>query len=172
MSCPARRMDGSGYRKPEDPDLEIRNNCALAELMAAREAQDAAIYGAWTGGATATKGPDTSLPPSIYTTPPSDTCFEVDGHFYKIPDVARAREIQKSLEELAAEREKEEAKWAAYWKEVPQSVKPAWEESDVLMTGPRVSEPIVSEPLEPETKTEAEATNTGDLPQIEVAELP
>ena len=170
MSCPARRMDGSGYRKPEDPDLEIRNNCALAELMAAREAQDAAIYSAWTGGATAsataTKGPDTSLPPPIYTTPLSETCFLVDGHTYKIPDVERAREIQKSLEELAAEREKEEAKWAAYWKEAaPIAPRPAWEATEEVETR-------VSVPLEPETKTEAEteAPNT-ELPHIEVTDL-
>ena len=169
MSCPSRRMDGSGYRKPEDPDLEVRNNCALAELMAAREAQDAALYGTWTGGATATA--DTSLPPPIYTIPPSDTCFEVDGHFYKIPDVARAREIQKSLEELAAEREKEEAKWIAYWKEAaPVAPRPAWEITEEVET--RVSVPLVSESLEPETKIEAETetTNNSTLPQIEISE--
>jgi len=26
MACPARRIEGSGYRKSEDPDLEIRGN--------------------------------------------------------------------------------------------------------------------------------------------------
>ncbi len=164
MSCPLRRNDGSGFKKAEDPELEVHNNCALAELMAAREAQDAALYSAWTGEAataTAVPAPTSSLPPPVFTVPLSETCFQVDGHIYKIPDEERAREIQKSLEELAAEREKEEAKWAAYWKEAaPVAPRPAWETTE------EVSEPRVSEPIDfsvAETKTE-------DLPQIEVSE--
>jgi hypothetical protein len=168
MSCPLRRNDGSGFKKAEDPELEVRNNCALAELMAAREAQDAALYSAWTGEAaavtvtdTSAPAPASSLPPPVFTVPLSETCFQVDGHIYKIPDEERARKIQKSLEELAAEREKEEAKWAAYWKEAaPVAPRPAWETTE------EVSEPRVSEPIDfsvAETKTE-------DLPQIEVSE--
>jgi len=184
MACPARRIEGSGYRKSEDPDLEIRNNCALAELMAAREAQDAVFQSAWTGGematATATAVPTvvsdisgTALPPPVFTVPPSDTCFEVDGHFYKIPDVARARGIQKSLEELEAERKKEEDHWATFWKNTaPALAKPAWEESDTLdVSGPRVSEPLDFGAAE--TKTEAETPTESvdpDLPRIEVSE--
>jgi hypothetical protein len=168
MSCPVRRNVGSGFKKAEDPELEVRNNCALAELMAAREAQDAALYSAWTGEAaavtvtdTSAPAPASSLPPPVFTVPLSETCFQVDGHIYKIPDEERARKIQKSLEELAAEREKEEAKWAAYWKEAaPVAPRPAWETTE------EVSEPRVSEPIDfsvAETKTE-------DLPQIEVSE--
>ena len=140
--------------------------------MAAREAQDTAFYGAWTGEAavtataTATAIPASSLPPPVFTVPLSETCFQVDGHIYKIPDEERAREIQKSLEELAAEREKEEAKWAAYWKEAaPVAPRPAWETTEEV-SEPHVSEPRVSEPIDfsvAETKTE-------DLPQIEVTE--
>jgi hypothetical protein len=136
--------------------------------MAAREAQDAALYSAWTGEAaavtvtdTSAPAPASSLPPPVFTVPLSETCFQVDGHIYKIPDEERARKIQKSLEELAAEREKEEAKWAAYWKEAaPVAPRPAWETTE------EVSEPRVSEPIDfsvAETKTE-------DLPQIEVSE--
>jgi hypothetical protein len=163
-------MDGSGYVKPEDPDLEVRNNCALAALMAAREEQDAALQSMWTGGAgaAATAG---SFPMPVHTVPPSDTCFEVDGHFYKIPDVDRANELQKSLAELAEARAKEEAAWAAHWTDpsaVSVPVKPAWENDIVLKDAPveHVSDLLVAEP-EPETKTETDT----DLPQIEVSEL-
>lgn len=76
MSCPLRRNDGSGFKKAEDPELEVRNNCALAELMAAREAQDAALYSAWTGEAaavtvtdTSAPAPASSLPPPVFTVP-------------------------------------------------------------------------------------------------------
>lgn len=174
MSCPARRMDGSGYRKSEDPTLEVRNNCDLAALMAAREAQDATFQSAWTGGestATNTSISQSELPPPVHTVPLSETCFEVDGHIYKIPDPNRAQEIEKSLEKLAAEREKEEAKWAAYWKEKEAAVppKPAWEESDEVVRE-RVSEPLDLGTELAETKTDAEKTNT-DCPQIDVSEL-
>jgi hypothetical protein len=101
-------MEGSGFVKHEDPVLEVQNNCALAALMAEREAQDATLYKAWTDASS-------SIPPPILTVPLSDTCFQVDGHVYKIPDVIRAHEIEKSLEELTAARDKEKAKWAEHW---------------------------------------------------------
>ena len=143
-------MAGSGYVKPENPALEIENNCALAALMAAREAQDAAFNKAWVAEeneksevldiseAPVITATEQTLPPPVFTTPLSETCFLVDGHTYKIPDVERAREIQKSLEALEAQRQKEEATWATYWK------------------------------TPPETKTE---TNTDELPHLEAEEL-
>lgn len=41
MSCPFRRPQGSGYQKPADSALAAANEKALAELMAARRAQEA-----------------------------------------------------------------------------------------------------------------------------------
>ena len=117
MSC-SRRMEGSGFVKSENPELEVQNNCALAALMAAREAQDIHFHGAWTDVSSEETELKT-LPPPITTIPPSDTCFQVDGHFYKIPDPVRAKAIESSLEELAAKRAKEEAKWAAHWIDLP-----------------------------------------------------
>lgn len=46
MSCPWRRPQGSGYQKPADPALAASNEKALADLMAARRAQEARW--AWT----------------------------------------------------------------------------------------------------------------------------
>lgn len=46
MSCPLRRPQGSGYQKPADPTLATANEKALAELMAARRAQEA--HWSWT----------------------------------------------------------------------------------------------------------------------------
>jgi hypothetical protein len=41
MSCPLRRPQGSGYQKPADSTLAAVNEKALADLMAARRAQEA-----------------------------------------------------------------------------------------------------------------------------------
>lgn len=41
MSCPFRRPQGSGYQKPTDSALAAANEKALADLMAARRAQEA-----------------------------------------------------------------------------------------------------------------------------------
>lgn len=153
MSCARRRLAGSGYVKPDNPELEVQNNCALAALMAAREQQDAALQGMW--GDPAETKTESRLPPPIPTVPPSDTCFEVDGHFYKVPDVERAEALHKSLATLTEERSKEEAKWAAHW------------------TQPAPNTEIVEQPASgAETKTElSNATNTSGLPHIEITEL-
>lgn len=143
-------MAGSGYVKPENPALEVENNCALAALMAAREAQDAAFNKAWVAEeeeksevldvseAPVVTATEQTLPPPITSVPPSETCFQVDGHFYKVPDAERIGTIEAALTALAAERAKEEAAWQAHWTSAP------------------------------ETKTE---TNTDELPRLEVEEL-
>jgi hypothetical protein len=141
-------MAGSGYVKPENPAMEIENNCALAALMAARESQDAAFNKAWVAEEETAKSEvldvseapvvEQTLPPPITSVPPSETCFQVDGHFYKVPDAERIGTIEAALIKLAAARAKEEASWAAHWTSAP------------------------------ETKTE---TNTDELPQLEVNEL-
>ena len=146
-------MAGSGYVKPENPALEVENNCALAALMAAREAQDAAFNKAWVAEekekvgesevldvseAPVVTATEQTLPPPITSVPPSETCFQVDGHFYKVPDVERIGTIEAALIELAAARAKEEAAWQAHWTNAP------------------------------ETKTE---TNMDELPHLEVEEL-
>jgi hypothetical protein len=172
MSCPARRNLGSGYVKPEDPELEVQNNCALAALMAAREQQDAALQSMWTGDTAPIPKAETALPQPVYTVPPSDTAFFVDGHFYKVPDAERAEVLHKSLATLAEERAKEEAKWAAYWTDASAAtvaVKPAWENDTELTQTSRVSEPLVSEPLE--TKTESADAEDDAYPRIVVSEL-
>jgi hypothetical protein len=154
MSCSRRPLAGSGYVKPDNPALEVQNNCALAALMAAREEQDSALQGMWTSG---DHKMETILPPPppVYTIPPSDTCFEVDGHFYKVPDVERALELNKSFTELAEERAKEEAKWAAHWTDP----------SAIAVVSTHVSEPMISE-----TKIES-TDDTDTLPIIEITEL-
>ena len=143
-------MAGSGYVKPENPALEVENNCALAALMAARESQDAAFNKAWiaeeeseadvldVSEAPVVITTEPTLPPPVTSVPPSDTCFQVDGHFYKVPDAERIGTIEAALIKLAAARAKEEASWAAHWTSAP------------------------------ETKTE---TNTDELPQLEVNEF-
>lgn len=164
MSCSRRPLAGSGYVKPENPMLEVQNNCALAALMAAREEQDSALHSMWTGGPTA----DTTLPPPVHTVPPSDTGFYVDGHFYKVPDVERAEALHKSLTELAEERAKEEAKWAAHWTDpsaATVSVKPAWEDD----TGP--TQAMITH-VDASTKKEFVDDDTDtDIPSLEISEL-
>ena len=144
-------MAGSGYVKPENPALEIENNCAFAALMAAREAQDAAFNKAWVAEeeteksevldiseAPAVTATEPTLPPPVTSVPPSDTCFQVDGHFYKVPDAERIGTIDAALIELAAQRQKEEAAWQSHWTSAS------------------------------EIKTE---TNTDELPRLEVEDL-
>ena len=41
MSCPLRRPQGSGYQKSSNPTLAATNGKALADLMAARQIQEA-----------------------------------------------------------------------------------------------------------------------------------
>jgi hypothetical protein len=125
-------MAGSGYVKSENPALEIENNCAFAALMAAREAQDAAFNKAWISEEEESEVLDVSEAPVLTTTEPtlplpvtsvspSDTCFQVDGHFYKVPDAERIGTIEAALIELAAARAKEEASWAAHWTSAPET---------------------------------------------------
>lgn len=164
MACPRSRLAGSGYVKPDNPELEVQNNCALAALMAAREQQDAVLQGMWTSSAEAPEAKkEPQLPPPIHTVPPSDTCFEVDGHFYKAPDVERALELHKSLAALEAARAKEEAAWSAHWTTMPSAQPtPAWETNTEIVEVTRVSEPV--------TKTEVTVTHD-DVPILEVSEL-
>lgn len=156
MSCARHRLAGSGYVKAENPELEVQNNCALAVLMATREQQDAALQNMW-GDPVETKK-ERNLPPPIPTIPPSDTCFEVDGHFYKIPDVERAEALHKSLTVLEEERAKEEAAWSAHWTTMPPA--PAWE----------TNTEIVEQPTK-DAKTKTSASGISDLPHIEITEL-
>lgn len=46
MSCPLRKPQGSGYQKSADSSLAAANEKALADLMAARRAQE--IRWSWT----------------------------------------------------------------------------------------------------------------------------
>jgi hypothetical protein len=158
MSCARRRLAGSGYVKPDNPELEVQNNCAIAALMAAREAQDAALQAMWTGEE---EKKEPQLPPPTYTVPPSDTCFPVDGHFYKVPDTERMVAVEVSLRSLEEARAKEEAAWSAHWTQPA----PACETNTAITVTPSASEP-----LDPGTKIESMPDNT-EIPRIEVTEL-
>lgn len=170
MSCPRRRLAGSGYVKSDNPELEVQNNCAMAALMAAREAQDAALQGMWISNAEVPEAKkEPQLPPPVHTVPLSDTCFEVDGHIYKAPDVERAMELHKSLTELEAARAKEEAAWSAHWTQPPAVPAPAWETNTEIVELTRASDPLE---LNPDNKTDSETnTEITDLPTLEVSEL-
>jgi hypothetical protein len=98
MSCPRRRPEGSGYQKPSDAALAAANEKALASLMAARYQQDEALYGAW---AAATDCSDSSPPAS--STPGADI-VEVDGHYYRFPDVEHVKHMEENLTNLIADR--------------------------------------------------------------------
>jgi hypothetical protein len=198
MACPARRKDGSGYTKPTDTVLQAENDAAFAVLLAEREAQEAQWRAAYTAPEPAveegsiedalrrvhlTSVPLTHPEPTV---PPSETCFEVDGHYYKLCDPERAAELSKALDEREAARRREDDHWKAIWKEVsggdcePVSVVPVVEHTDIWMkddavgSGPiSVTAPAIATVTVTVTATADSNTKikTTDLPVIEITEL-
>lgn len=140
MSCPARRMDGSGLVKGADPALEEANNVAFAALLAAREAEEAKWRDAYSGAEISVIKEDTVAEEvnnisneddiasvlakirleqePIETVPLSDTCFYADDHCYKVEDPARMETLTRAFLEAQAARDADDARWMAAWKEM------------------------------------------------------
>lgn len=76
MSCPLRKPQGSGYQKPADPTLAAANEKALADLMAARRAQEAR----WSWAQEVPVEPNPPAPRAVATTGSSSTtCTAAHG---------------------------------------------------------------------------------------------
>ena len=76
MSCPLRKPQGSGYQKPADRSLAAANEKALADLMAARRAQETR----WSWTQVEPVEPNPPAPRAVATTGSSSTtCTEAHG---------------------------------------------------------------------------------------------